>query len=214
MKKILSILCAAMLLFSLLSCDKEKNREYNEEEVLAAAKPLIEASVPLNEIYWGEGIGYIDDKNTADGSYYEANIVDLKEYGIKTIEDLKNKTRAVFSEEYSNVIFSTTLSSVSDSSGIQGLARYYQKYEDIERTKPYCIMVYSEAKALLTDEVEYLYDTMEVVGSVGAVVNVKLLVKVTRKGVSQNRELTVGLIEQADGWRINDSTYMVFREEQ
>lgn len=214
MKKVISFICVAVLLFSLFSCNQVKNREYDEGEVLAAAKPLIEASIPLNEIFWGEGIGYIEDYNTSDGYYYEANFVDLKEIGISTIEDLKKMTREVFSEEYSNIIFSTTLSSVSDSSGIQGLARYYQKYKDVECTEPDVIMVYSLATVFLTDDLEYLYDTMDVVGSVGDVVNVKLSVRVTRDGATQIRELTVGLIEEENGWRINDSTYMVFNPEQ
>ena len=200
MKKILSFVCVAALLLSLISCNQVKNREYNEEEVLAAAKPLIKESIALNEIFWGKGIGYIEDKNTSDGYYFEANYVDLKEIGISTLAELKEMTKKVFSEEYSNIIFSTTLSSVSDSSGIQGLARYYQKYKDLECTEPDTIMVYSLAKNFLTDEVEYLYDTMTVIGSVGDVVNVKLSVKVTRDDVTQIRELTVGLVEVENGW--------------
>ena len=54
MKKILYFICVVALLLSLISCDQVKNREYNEEEVLAAAKPLIKESIALNEIFWGE----------------------------------------------------------------------------------------------------------------------------------------------------------------
>ena len=59
MKKILSlILISSLVIISLFSC-KEKNREYDREIVLAAARELIEDSKELNEIYWGKGISYL-----------------------------------------------------------------------------------------------------------------------------------------------------------
>ena len=121
-------------------------------------------------------------------------------------------TCEVFSSSYSANIFETTLSSVSDTDGIQGLARYYQKYEDVEMTKPDTIMVYSRANVFLKDEVDYLFDTLEVVGSKKQIVYVTLYANVKREEKSQTRQIKVGLIEEENGWRLNDATYLVYDE--
>ena len=58
-KIFLLLLTLALLIPSLTSCnEKNKNREYVESEVVSAAKVLIEKSLILNEIYWGDGIRY------------------------------------------------------------------------------------------------------------------------------------------------------------
>lgn len=212
MKKIFSLLLVLVLSFSLFSC-KEKNRTYDEGEVKAAAADLIERSKVLNLVYWGTGIEYVENDNTSNGYYYEANILHLEKLGFKTIEELRTMTLGVFSAEYSEIIFASSLSSVSDEDGIHSLARYYQKYLDKEMKEPDTIMVYSRAKVLLTDEVVYLYETLEVEGSVGEVVYVNLKVSVTRDEKTQIRSIRVGLIEQENGWRLNDATYITYDKE-
>ena len=211
MKKILAILLVAILSFSLFSC-KEKDRTYDEEEVISAAQSLIYDSALLNEIYWGKGIEYISDASTSNGYYYEANILHLEQLGFKTIDELKEMTEKVFSHSFSDVIYKTALTSVSDDGGIHSLARYYQKYSDDEMKEPEAIMVYSRAKILLSDDVQYLYDTLTVDGAEGEVVYVTLSVVVTRGENSQTRTITVGLIEEEEGWRLNDATYISYDE--
>ena len=211
MKKAVATLLVILLTFSLFSC-KEKDREYDEEEVISAAGLLIYDSVILNEIYWGKGIDYINNASTSNGYYYEANVLHLEKLGFDTIDELKKKTEKVFSDSFSSIIYETTLTSVSDDDGIYSLARYYQKYADEEMKEPEAIMVYSKAKVLLSDEVEYLYDTITVDGAKGEIVYVTISVIVTRDQKSQTRSITVGLIEEEDGWRLNDATYISFDE--
>lgn len=214
MKKTLSLLVSATLvislLFNLISCD----RRYDEEEVRAEARSLIEKSALFNEIYWGEGISYIENTSTSNGAYYEASLVSLDKYGFSTIEELKGMTEEVFSEEYCQIIFSTTLSSVSDSGELQFYARYYQKYTDEYMTEPECIMVYSLAKALIVGKTEYLFDTLEVIGSKGDLVFVKIKAKVSHDGKTQEQELKIGLIEQKDGWRLDTPTYVSYNDKK
>lgn len=199
------------LLCSLISCG-EKNREYDENEVKIAAEALIRKSADLNRIFWGEGIGYIDDASFSVGYYYPADIFSLSYYGIETVEDLKEKTRKVFSYSYSQNIFSTVLSSLSDGDGIYAFARYYQKFSDAENKEPECIMVYSNALVLLKDEVNYNFDTLQVIGSKKDTVYVTLSVDVKRDDKTQTRNLKVGLIEEENGWRIDTPTYMSYVE--
>ena len=211
MKKIISLLTLFALLCSLISCG-EKNREYDESEVKQAAEILISKSAALNQIFWGEGIGYISDSSYSVGYYYPADIFSLYNYGIETVDDLKEKTREVFSFAYSQNIFSTVLSSLNDGDGIYAYARYYQKYSDAEEKVPETIMVYSKALVLLKDEVRYNFDTMEVIGSKKEMVYVTLTVDVVRDENTQTRALKVGLIEEEDGWRIDTPTYMSYVE--
>ena len=211
MKKIISLITLIALLCSLISCG-EKNREYDENEVKQAAEELIRKSDDLNRIFWGEGIGYIEDASYSVGYYYPADIFSLSYYGIETIDDLKDKTQKVFSYSYSQNIFSTVLSSLSDGDGIYAFARYYQKFSDAENKEPECIMVYSNALVLLKDEVYYNFDTLQVVGSKKDTVYVTLSVDIKRDENTQTRSLKVGLIEEENGWRIDTPTYMSYVE--
>ena len=214
MKKAISLFVSVTLvlasLFNLISCD----RSYDEQEVKREARMLIENSIMLNEIYWGEGIAYVENASTSNGAYYEASFISLDKYGIRTLDDLKAKTRDVFSDGYCELIFSTTMSSVVDAEELQVYARYYQKYTDEYMTTPDCIMVYSHAKALITGEAEYLYDTLEVEGSKKETVYVKIQVKVTLDGKVQQKELKIGLVEENDGWRLDTPTYVSYNEKE
>ena len=211
MKKAISLVLIFVILLSVTSCG---DREYDENTVLAEAKRLIPLTAELNEIFWGKGIEYIKDESTASGYYYMADPSYLTIAGFETIEELKDMTRAAFSSSYCESIFYAVFSSNTDTEGVQNLIRYYQKYSDLQMKEPECIMVYSKAIVLLTDEVEYLYDTMKVVGSKKEKVFVTLSVKVTRGDKSQIREIKVGLIEEKNiGWRIDTPTYITYYEE-
>ena len=202
MKKIISVIILLAMVMSLVSCG-EKNREYDESEVLIAAERLIRRSGDLNEIYWGAGIKYYEDAAYSNGYYYPAEPTHLAELGFETIEELKTLTRKTFSAEFAESVFGSKLSSLREDEYF-GYARYYQ---GIDR-----IMVYSKAEAFLTDEVKYLYDTLEVVGSRGEVVFVKLSAEISDGENVQTRELEVGLIEEEDGWKLDTPTYMSYQK--
>ena len=213
MKKIITLILVFSLILSLSlglsSCD----REYDENEVREAAINLIEKSLFLNEIYWGEGIPYITSVSTA--LYCEANFLALSELGFYTVDELKKQTEEVFSKNYCEDIFSTSFSSIKDGEEIEFYARYYQKYEDEFQTVPISIMVYTRFENLLPDEVEYLYDTLTVTHSEKEVVYVKVQAKVTKDAEhSQIREMIIGLIEEENGWRIDTSTYLKYNDRQ
>lgn len=212
MKRAVSLLMAALMLaLSLLgfaACD----RSYDEEEVRKEAMLLIVSSARLNEIYWGKGISYIEDASNSSGAYYPADPAISRKYGFETIEGLRSLTRSVFSKKYSELIFATRLSPITDEGGVRVYARYYQKYYDAEEKEPQCIMVYSLADVLLVDQVEYMYDSLKVSHSEGDVVYVTLTVNVTRDGKTQKCEMKVGLVEEDEGWRISTPTYMTYNE--
>ena len=69
-------------------------------------------------------------------------------------------------------------------------------------------MVYSKFTALLKGEIEYDYTTLRVEGSKKEKVN--LLIEATVKnteGLSQKTTVKVTLVEEENGWRIDNPTY-------
>ena len=203
MKKIISLIFLAALIFTLSSC--EKNRKYDEEELFREAETLVEKSKILNEIYWGEGISYIDDDSLANGYYYMADPASLYKYGFDTIDELKSLTKEVFTKEYSESIFKTALSAINDATSIGGYTRYFQDFE--------CIRVYKKATVFLTDKVEYDYGTLKVKKVKGEKITVSVKATVIRDEMSQTRECEIVLIEEENGFRIDTPTYLVYREE-
>lgn len=203
MKKILSLILAALLLLSLLSCGKDKNRSYDEAEVKAAAQELIKKSERLNKIFWGEGIPYVEEYGYT--GYYPADPIYLIEHGFFTVDDLKKDAEKVFSTDYCISIQTSVFSSSAGDFGMTGYTRYYQGTDTI--------MVYKKYKPLLTDTVIYDYSNISVLGSKGEIVTVSIPIKVTRGDLSQDRVINVNLIEENDGWRIDSPTYASYRAE-
>ena len=210
MRRVVSVLLiCALIVFSLVSCG-EKNRTYDEDEVLAAARALLPAAEALNEIYYGDGIRP-DTERTEEknGVYYPALAEDLARYSLTTVEELKERTRATFTSSYATLIFSTKLSAVSDGDNIKTFSRFYQAYDGTgEDKKPTFFMVNSEESGLLTDTLTYDYGSLAVEGAEGDIVYVTLsVVAENDKGERATIPLRVGLLEEDGGWRIDTPTY-------
>lgn len=218
----IAIIVAALLLVALIvwiivaSIKKSgeiPDREYDAAEVEAAASKLLEESKLLNYIYWGEGIPYVYDENLSSGSYYAADETYLAEIGISTIQDLKDKTAAVFSDGMCEWIYSTVLSSVYSDTSVAGLSRYEQVWGGVNNDEPEYIRVYSEAEYWLVDEVEY-NPSVEALRSEGETVYVMVLVTVTNpEGKVMNQNLEIALVEEDDGWRLDSPTYARYYED-
>lgn len=222
--KKIALIVAALLLIAFIAWiiiaslnkeDKVKNREYDKAEVEAAAVVLLENSKILNEIYWGEGIPYVDDKSLSSGSYYPADQNYLDSIGIETIEDLKRLTEKTYSDGMCDQIYKTILSSVYSDTGIVGLARYEQVYTGKNNDVPDYIRVYTEAKCWFEDTVDY-HPEVEALRSEGDVVYVMVLVTVTSHEDPEkvmNINLEIGLVEEEDGWRLDSPTYAKYYED-
>ena len=214
--KLLAILlCLCLCIPTLVSCGEE-NREYVESEVVAATKELIQKSLILNEIYWGDGIRYEipEGENVEIKGYLPARQEHLDElsevYGIRDLATLKEKTREVFSETGYNWVVSSCLTNVTGETGIIKYARYYQSTKNSETGAIDALMVYTEVQSIYenTQSVEYIYDDMHVTGVDGEVITVSLKVKtVGKNGESNTRPFTVQVIEEASGWRLHGASY-------
>lgn len=205
------ILCLTVLmLLSLISCNKDTDREYDEGEVKAAAQALIEASKLLNDIYYGEGIPVVESaQSVTQGTYKEADSAYLAENGIVNLRSLKNMTAKVFSSAVCEQIYSTVLESVRDDGEVKSYVRYFEK----TTSAGMFIMVDTKAVVYYTGAREYLYDTLTVVGAEGERVIVTLTVRVEDEdGIFHEMPLSVALIEEENCWRLDGPTYLKYSE--
>jgi hypothetical protein len=205
-KRILALLLLVTTLFSIVSC--ENDREYDEGEVLAAAAELIEKSLPLNELLYGKGLSYGEEHI---GIYYKATDESLAAFGIETVEQMKNMVREVYSTDYSeSILTSDAFSPITVDDVIVGYTRYYQS-ED-EDGNPNGIMVKSDYDYPLKNSYEY-HANMSVIDVEGEVIVVRTMVTATSV---DGRKMTVNndvrLIEEESGWRLMTPTYVVFND--
>ena len=210
--KSLSAFLILVLLFStfiLAGCNsKVKNREYNEDEVVAAAASLLKNSEVLNTVIFGEGIGYVDS-NYKNGYYYEADVMHLSRLGFTTIAELEALARRTYTERYASSVLKTVLEPLYDDKGnIRYMNRYYQAYDDYSGLVPARIMVYTRYerdRIIFDDRMEINYDSIRSDGSDGDIVNMKVEVTVTSTDgkSSQTRDISFKLIEEVAGrWRL------------
>lgn len=199
---LLLIFVLVLSIFTLSSC----NRKYNEEEVTEATKKLLTEAEMLNKVYYGSGIEYFEGEGNK-GNYRVASSVHLEQLGFSTIEELKEITEKTFSDGYSEILYSTILAPLRDGEYYVSPARYYQEYDE-KTNEPTHIMVNSSFSPLMKDSVTYDLSSISVEKSKKERVYVKVKATVTTSdGKSQSIELTVNLIEESDGWKIDNPTY-------
>jgi hypothetical protein len=179
--------------------------------VVAAAQILLKDAEMLNNVYYGSGIEYYDS-DEEKGYYRKANDNHLEKLGFSTIDELKTLTEKTYSAEYSSILYSTILSPMSTDTSIIVPARYYQVYAE-ESGEPTHIMVYSRFIPMMKDKIEYDYSTLKATGSKKEKVYVTVEATVTREdGKSQKTTVTITLVEEESGWKIDNPTYANYNE--
>lgn len=200
-KRIFStLLILALLLTSLSSC----NRSYDEEEVIAAAKELLKSAEMLNCVYYGEGISYYDT-DEAVGIYKEAQSAHLDELGFHSIDELKELTEKTFSKEYSEIMYSSVLDTLRDGENIAGYKRYY---DGTNENGEKIFMVNTAYKPLFKSNIVYNYDSIKV----DRVKKEKIFLIVNavvsdKEGHERSVDITITLIEEESGWRIDNPVW-------
>ena len=197
MRRIISLILVLMLSMSALltSCGKEVI-EYDEGEVLTAARELIEKSTEFNDIFWGKGLEYIEGSSYDSGNYSPA---EYHKYYV-TIDDILSSAAKIFSVGYMDNVKMTVFSAQFGDTGLGAYSRYYQE------SKGEPIMVRTDYNPVLVDENSFLYDTLTFVGADEDSVTVKISLKVTRGEMSQVIERKINLVYE-DGWQIDSHTF-------
>ena len=199
------ILVISLLLTLLVGCD----RDYDEDEVKSAATELLEKSILVNEIFYGEGIPYNKSSYLTNGIYSPAKASYLSSIGVSSTEDIKSLAREVYTEGLCEIIFETKFSSIKDS---EGNIKVYRRYYDYTSDGVSYIMANTEKNAVIYDnDVEYLYETLTVLGADGEYINIEVDVLLTNP-VGQKRTATVELklLEEDNGFRLDTWSYVKF----
>lgn len=212
MKRIFSALTVLLLIFTLAFSMTSCDRDYDEAEVVAAAKQLLKKAEPLNEIYYGKGLRCDELSVESFGSFKLVLDEELDLYGIKTIDDLKRKTRDVFTMSCSEMIFNTRLDPIYDVNGnIIYQARYIEHSPGADNEK--FIYVDPNYTVSMTDTVEYYYDTVKVLDVEDLYLYMSVNAKITNEnGESRERVIEFTMLEESSGWRLDTFTYAVFEE--
>ncbi len=223
--KVLILACLLVFSAGCISCGEPETpevvpRDYDAAQVEAAARQLLADSRWLCDIYYGAGMPLCEAEDAyAIGRYHQVDDAYLTEHGITSLEDVKQKTRKLFSQAQSQLLFSTVLSHVSDGDVPISMPRYSEQAADAEH--PYRMLIDIEAPVYYPDD--YVYDLSSVRAShaEGERVFFTVTVTVTKSGEgedagkTQTRTQTLCLLEEADGWRLDimpGASYSVYYE--
>ena len=207
-RRSLSFLLILLLLLPLCLLTGCGEKKVEEGEVLAAARELIAAAEPLNEVYFGTGMPVGENAGYGkDAPYYHVPDDYLALVGFSTVEELKEKTRAVYTAEFRAVLFPRIFESTDAQENIPYNTPYGLSGIDC------CPEAWENAGNDLLDGArdEFLTDTLRVneTGSKNAVVT--LSVRVTsRSGSTETQELRLPMVLTDDGWRLDMQTAVAF----
>ncbi len=218
MKKLPILLLALLLPLTVLlsSC----GGRVSEAEVSAVLAELIPASYPLNEVFFGEGLPISDDRADVEAFYSAVgmdNDISLNYHPVSpeapytTVEEIREATLAVFSESYSNYLFTMAfdgLSSVFNENTEEQLTQTvsYARYMETDGILTVRMNIGEEAMPLNrtydTNDIEIIRDKLS--GAHGY-----LLVEVQSYVDGQpDVKVEVKLVKNADGqFRLDSPTY-------
>jgi hypothetical protein len=211
MKKTLSALSIAVLLISVLlsSCSGEK---HTADEMREIAEPLIEKSAELNVIYFGEGLPLTVDAAEAEAFYssFDTDVESIsyhpvdKSCGYESIDDIKNATLEVFTEDYSDYLFTLAFTGISDTVndgvGDKTETSSYARY--LEQSGMLTARIDLASEALTLGRV-YHMDELEIVREKDDYV----LVSIPTELDGKECDVELKLVLTDDGWRLDTPTY-------
>ncbi len=196
MKKIF-ICVIALMLAAASVCFTSCGEKLSEDEALATAEALIKASLPLNEIYYGEGLPY--DKEADDKAVMYAPVTDGAAYITET--ELREATLEVFTEQYASSVFAMFLTGYSDDE--TGGVIYARYVDNGER-----LTVNLSAEPLVEKARSYDFSTAKIVKlkAKEIVIEYETLVD-GEKDIAVEVTLKLDKRDGGDVWRIDSPTY-------
>lgn len=210
MKKILAGVVCIVMLCTMTSCMSY----YEEEEIGAALAELIPASLPLNEIYFGEGLPFAEEdeevKRFFDAFNLEENASSYypvsETCGYANIEEIKEATRAVYSDAYCEYLFTMAFSGISDTFN-EGTAA------EVSQTAVYAR--YIEHSGILTrrhleeDDIIPLNRTYDVSNFTVMINREEYVTAEVQSYVNGQKDalIEVKLVLTPNGWRLDSPTY-------
>ena len=196
--KILAFVFAVIMILSLTSCGVSKA---DKEEIVNAAKELITASYEINEIYFGKGLKTTGKEVLV---HTEFEYVD-ESTGYTSIAALKEATAKVYTEDYCNDYLYVMAFEGIKSADDEESAISYPRFREDTKGKLCQMKSAKEDGAELSRT--YDFDSIKVESYVRGVATIKIMSLVDGKADETTGEITLKLVKQADGWRLDSPTY-------
>ena len=199
MKRILSFFLMALLLFSLASCGGSR---LSDDEIRDVYADLIEQSYLLNDVYYGDGLPFVNDPETMATlagaiSRFSYMPVD-KNAVLKTEAEIREATLAVFTQPMCDHLFTLAFEGMSTGDDETVV---YARY--IEQNEILTVRIDLAEEALPLGRV-YDLDSMDILNQNDNRIVASFATSVDGKP-SVNVKLT--LVKTADGWRLDSPTY-------
>ena len=199
MKRILSFLLTAVMLFSLASCG---GSGLSDDEIRDIYADLIEQSYILNDVFYGDGLPFTNDPETmaalaGASSRFSYMPVD-KDSPLKSEAEIREATLAVFTKSMCDHLFTLAFEGMSTDDEKTVVYARYIEMEDI-----LTVRIDLADEALPLGRV-YDMDTMDILNQSGNRIVASFATSVDGEP-SVNVKLT--LVRTADGWRLDSPTY-------
>ncbi len=191
-KRIIAFVIAVIMIFSMVSCST-----HSDDEIIEAAKTLIEKSYEVNEVYYGKGLPHTGKSSV--GLVSEYAVVDTS-CGYSSIDDLKKMAAEVYSADYCEHLYVIAFEGISNDGDEESVsyARYIEDFKN-ELT----VRIDAEEKGLKLNRT-YDFSTITVEKCVRntATISIQSLVDGEKDQV-----LEISLIFENEQWRLNTPTY-------
>lgn len=199
MKRILSFLLTAVMLFSLASCG---GSGLSDDEIRDIYADLIEQSYLLNDVFYGDGLPFTNDPETmaslaGASSRFSYMPVD-KNALLQSEAEIREATLAVFTKSMCDHLFTLAFEGMSTDDEETVVYARYIEMEDI-----LTVRIDLAEEALPLGRV-YDMDTMDILNQSGNRIVASFATSVDGEP-SVNVKLT--LVKTADGWRLDSPTY-------
>ena len=191
-KRISALLLVIVMLFSLTSCSS-----HSDEEIIEAAKTLIEKSYEVNEIYYGKGLPTTGDVSVGLTSEY--SVVDPA-CGYSTVDQLKELAAGVYSADYCEHLYIIAFEGISNPEDDESVsfARYIVDFSDTLTVSKDAV----ENGMVLNRTYDFSTITVEKCVRDNATIKIQSLVDGEKDAV-----LKINLVFENDQWRLNTPTY-------
>jgi len=208
------VLCVLLLLLVLLpGCAGNKSFSVTEEEVKEILEDLLPASEELNQIYFGEGLPISEDEalikafyDTFEGGLKMTNYLPVDPAcGYTSVADIKEKTLAVFTEDYGAYLFERAFS---------GISAIIDEGSENEYKESVSHAMYLERSGILTARRNLAEEAIQL----GRQYHLEaltlleegenyILVSVPSELNGREADVELKLVKTEEGWRLDSPTY-------
>lgn len=127
------LLISATVATAFVGCARE-----SDEEFLAIAESLLQKSIAVNEICFGEGLAYGDEDGYVTSGYVEATRASREKYGINTVEEMKARIDEIYSIATCDYIDTVIFNPVKQDNAFASYRRYFDALDGEDNV---CLMV-------------------------------------------------------------------------